>query len=231
MGIFTRKLNEEQFKETIRALQELERIKTPDSFEYHLMTKIQNHDFTTSSPEEKSFRFAWVLPPAAAVVLTSIVLVFILVDQSPEAENLLISPPELRQEYQTVQVTRREPIEYVAKETSESVEQSYFMEPEGLNNSQGFGKNVKVVLQENDVIIRKKSDFPFNETANVDLDNYIDGPGGSSVSKSNARLVRENTDYPVFDFDGFYIREEIDRNMRKKHQNRIDSLRNTRLRK
>lgn len=230
MGIFRKKveMEEQHFQETINLLKGLSRVKAPDNFEYKLMVKIENEDFSIQSEELKRSRFTWVLPPAAAVALTAIVLIFVLTDQAIETDNPLISLPTLRTEYQSASEDKKEgPVEYIARETTESRGSSEEREIFGgaARSSVGSGaveENFKVVLQPNDVVVKEKVGFPFNNSNNVNLDNFIEGSAEARGSNSSARLVREGT--PVFDFNGFFIREKVDRKTLEKNKSRIDSL-------
>ena len=233
MNIFKRKLSDEKFAETIQLLKGLDKIKAPDNFEYNLMVKIENREFGNIRSEKTTRRLVWILPPVAALSLTAIVLFFMFGEQPSEFDNPLLSPPLLRTEFQSSSVEKtRGPVEYVAKETNTSLESA----EQGYTNSAYVGyqadednANYRVVLQPNDVVVREKVDFPFDNANNVNLDNYIDGSGENHSANSSAQLVRDG--YPVYDFNGFVVREKIDRKTMEKYRSRMDSLKNVPIQK
>lgn len=231
MNIFKNKLSDEKFADTIQLLKGLDKIKAPDNFEYNLMVKIENRDFDNVRSEKSSWRLTWVLPPVAALSLTAIVLFFVLSEQPSDFENPLLSPPMLRAEFQSASEYPSGPVEYVAKETNASLSTSKKVYSEKKSaNSAVDADNFKVVLQANDVVVREKVDYPFDNSNNVNLDSYIDGNGANNANNSKAQLVG-GSGYPVYDFNGFVVREKIDRKTIEKYRSTLDSLKNSSIQK
>ena len=231
MGIFTKNTNDEQFKETIEALQNLNKVTAPDNFEFNLMVKINNRQFEKKHYAESNRKVVWILPPAAAVVLSSVFLFIILSSPSEDFQNPLVTPPVLRAEYQPESPAKKGPVEYYAKETNSSkasVRDTREMTEDAITLP-SEETNYRVVVQPNDVIVQEKFDLPFDNSNSVNLDSYLDG-SKSVRSTSPATLAREGG-YPVFDFNGFVTRERVDRKTLEAYKNRMDSLKSVERRK
>ncbi|MBU1099857.1 MAG: hypothetical protein KKA84_05565 [Bacteroidetes bacterium] len=224
MGIFKKKITEEYFEDTIKLLKGLDRVKAPDNFEFNLMVRINNQEFGDLEGEEKKLKFAWVLPPAAAVALTTIVLFFMLSDQTVEFDNPLFAPPKLRTEFQAISAVPRGPVEYNATETEESKELGRNLAASGdvTMFSSPSEPDVQLVVQPNDVIFEERIELPFDTKNSVNLDSRLQGNDQARSSNASATLVRGGS--PVFDFNGFSVRERVSKQEFEAYKSRMDSL-------
>ena len=89
--------NEEQdFKDVINTLEQLQQVKAPAGFEADLMRRINSEKFR----EEKTFWQNIFIPsrliPAAALAITAILLIFVLNDASVTQDNPLLAAPRER---------------------------------------------------------------------------------------------------------------------------------------
>jgi hypothetical protein len=89
--------NEEQnFKDVINTLEQLQQVKAPAGFEADLMRRINSEKFR----EEKTFWQNILIPsrliPAAALAITAILLIFVLNDASVTQDNPLLAAPRER---------------------------------------------------------------------------------------------------------------------------------------
>lgn len=73
MGIKNYNDNEEKFLDTLKALKELPKVNAPDNFEFNLMIKINNGEFSPEVEERRQSKLLWIFAPAALVV-TSVIL-------------------------------------------------------------------------------------------------------------------------------------------------------------
>lgn len=225
MGIFKKKVTEENFEETIKLLKGLDRVNAPDDFEFKLMVKINNQEFGDLEKEPKKLRLAWALPPAAALGLTTIVLFFMLSEQAVDFDNPLLAPPTLRSEFQAGYVAPSGPVEYDATETEESKEvgRNLAANMDGTKFSSPSQPDVQLVVQSNDVIVEERIELPFSTANSVNLDSRLAGNDPAKSSNSNANLVRGGS--PVFDFNGFSVRERVSKEEFEAYKSKMDSLR------
>ena len=191
--------SEEKYSKVIEILKSLPREKAPDNFEFKLFTKIENRNFSLNGKEVKDFPVpSWVFAPVAALVLSA-VLFFVVVDVG----NFSFQQP-LNSE-QSVAVVKSS----VAK-GSQKIKAVLVPNP-----------HYRVVVNQNDVVIKEKMPIPINPRKNVALDQYI--AGGKSTRNSNSlnRLVSDETSF--FRFDGFMPIERDFRTLEKLRA-RIDSI-------
>ena len=103
--------NEEQnFKDVINTLEQLQQVKAPAGFEADLMRRINSEKFR----EEKTFWQNILIPsrliPAAALAITAILLIFVLNDASVTQDNPLFAAPRERSDLtQQVKTDLRNP--------------------------------------------------------------------------------------------------------------------------
>ena len=210
--------NDEKFSELINELNNLPKINAPDNFEYNLMVKIENGNLDPLMPRESSIKLSWVITPSAAIITVAVLLFFTVGDKffEPEINPLMSDPPQRSAGTFELQDFGNSK-EFIAKEKTPLKDVSE-------NNS--VESTYKVVLQPNDVVTKERINIPFDQNRNVDLDNF--NKQGRTARSSAAQLVGgAGTNY--FDFNGFFIGEEIDRKILEKFKAKVDSIRETRL--
>ena len=206
--------NDDEHQHVIKLLKELPQEKAPDNFEYNLSVKIKNENFGLNTKESKFF-FPWkVLLPASGAVLTTLLLFFIVFGENDSIENPFQIKPKLRTELSN-----------------------------SLLKSSNKVLDEKNSISENDVIIQKKKsnkiinqsspkvrervaeaelqkpDFPFDNSTN--LDDAIGETKRADISRRASLAGRSNLNSS---FDGFYIRNEVDKKYVEALKARIDSL-------
>ena len=86
-----------QYKDIIKILGGLQKIKAPANFQANLMRRINSGKFKKGrSVLAKFFLPSWLLPPAALVATTVIILFVVNINSGPE-ENPLLVPPRIRE--------------------------------------------------------------------------------------------------------------------------------------
>lgn len=206
--------NDEEHQHVIKLLRELPKEKAPDNFEYNLLTKINNKNFGLNTKESK-FLLPWkFVLPATSVALSALLLFFVVFSENDTIENPFLIKPKLRTEIGS-----------------------------NLLNSANKILDTKNTISENDVIIQhnnstsvvqqttqankkpvtetklRKPDFPFNNSTNLDEAIIENIP---SATNSRASLAGNSNLESVF--DGFYIRNEVDKKYVEALKARIDSL-------
>ncbi len=205
MGPKSYNSSDEKYNNVIKLLQALPKEKAPGSFEFNLLTRIENKNFEMKTGKRKSLIIlpAWIYAPVAALVLSAIVF-FIVVD---------ISDFNLQQPLNTEQLLPQEN-KTVAK-TKPNVKAVLVPNP-----------HYRVIVNQNDAVVREKVPIPINPAKTVSLDKYIAGGKTSANKNGNGmnRLVSEESGY--FQFDGF-IPIERDFQALEKLRARMDSIQRT----
>lgn len=228
MGIFNYNSKDEEFENLTTMLRSLPKVNADDDFEYKLMVRIQNQNFTIKS-EEKHFSYSRRLVPAAAVAFTVVLAFFIINDSSVNLENPLLKEPAVRQasvhgqadtiEIASTPVFQNEnlPLAQAAAQSASSVE------------AEEDDQVMKVVVQPNDVVaeVNKKA-YPFDESRSLDLDSYVTGEQ-KSAAKQQGMLVGgvQESNSP---FGGFLIREKPSEEAIAEYKAMLDSLRKAKQR-
>ena len=78
-------------------------------------------------------------------------------------------------------------------------------------------------IDPNDVIVEERIELPFSTANSVNLDSRLQGNDPAKSSNSNANLVRGGS--PVFDFNGFSVRERVSKEEFEAYKSKMDSLR------
>ena len=204
--------NDDEHQHVIKLLKELPQEKAPDNFEYNLSVKIKNKNFNLNNKESK-FLFPWkVLLPASGAVLTSLLLFFIVFSENESLENPFQFEPKLRTELSSNLLKSSNK---VLDEKNTISDNDVIIQKKKLKNvvPQSSPK-VKERLAETEL---QKPDFPFNNSTN--LDDAVGELKRSDISSRASLAGRSN-------FNGFYIRNEVDKKYVEALKARIDSLKN-----
>lgn len=229
---------DKKYEKTIKLLKELPNISAPDDFEFKLMTKIKNQDFASDRKMGASRLISWKLAPAAALVLTAVILFFVIDKNLLENENTFVNDPPQKLKSTDLKPDTVE-FEEVTIESPEPVTSAGSLEEKSSSEISDENKVLKreqfrVVLQPNDAVSREKIDLPFDKDSGVELDNFIGHSNTPRTVDDHTKLIKKGNgnDLP---FDGFYLRmrenEQIMMDLRSqmdsmwKLQNERDSLR------
>lgn len=213
MGLKSYKSSEEKYGNVIDILKSLPREKAPDNFEFKLFARIENKSFEIKTGETvTSFRIpAWVYAPVAAVVLSLIAFVIV-----TDVGNFNIKQP-LNAAQNTVALQKP------AKKKNAKIKAILIPDP-----------NYRVVVNQNDAVVKEKVSIPIDPSKAVSLDNYIAGKNAKAKRQNSLNhLVSQEAGY--FRFNGFFpidrdfqtlekLRARMDSIMNMWEMNRINSL-------
>lgn len=201
---------EENFREIIDQLKNAPKINAPDNFEFNLLTRIKNKNFSLKYDRPVKSMLPWVFAPSAALAVSAVVIFFLFIDQSPQMENIFLQEPQaivnnITNKADTMVISATAGKSSVSSENGKSVaDRKYF-----------------IVRNENDAVMKEKIALPANsEGADLEIDRYIKGSKLHKHSASNTQLV--SSGYEEFDFDGFLA--VSDENELEHLKAKIDSL-------
>ncbi len=118
-----------QYKDIIKILGGLQKIKAPANFEANLMRRIHAGQFEKKKSFLGGFFFPSWLVPSAAVVATAVIILFVVNINSGPEENPLLAPPRIRE---NVSVTTDVPLarnEAPAKKPEEKAKKEISHQP------------------------------------------------------------------------------------------------------
>ncbi len=165
-----------------RLLKGLKREKTPENFEFNLMTRIQNRNFGDLEKDKKT-NFLWIFLPSASIVTAAFIVLIVLFNGV--GDNSLISPPQV--------IKNKTPKTYVVVKNK----------PDAQRNTLEM---YKIFRTQNDVVINKKVKLPINEGKSLQVDKYLNSSNFRN-SANSATLVSE--ELTPFNFDGFIPYSEV----------------------
>lgn len=209
MGLNIYNDEEKKFSKLINDLKELPKVNAPENFEFQLMTRIQNKNFEEKLMPRERFNFVKFFAPSA-VVVTVIILFFLILPKEEQVENPLMSdPPQIISQSTpgntgTISNSKEE-INKIASNTK--VIQS--------------SPSMNVTVNPNDVIVKPNSKYPIFNSRSVAVDEYISGEN-KRKNTFQGNVVKGGDVVP--EFDGFFIREEADKNTIEKYRAMIDSV-------
>lgn len=207
--------NDKKNEHVIKLLQELPRVEAPDNFEYNLNLRIENKNFELKT-KESVFSIPWrkSLLPAFGAVAASIILFFSIYTDSDSLENPLQIKPKLRNELQSNvdRLSSKVIDQYNTISENDVIIQKKEKTSSAVNNLQ----KGKEILAENE---SKKPNFPFNNSTNLD-DALIES---NKANISRRASLAGNSAFES-SFNGFYIRNEVDRKYVEALKARIDSI-------
>lgn len=193
-------------------LKNLPRIQAPDNFEFNLHTKIQNGSFELNGESAPKKSFYWVTIPAFSLILSAVVLFFVVDVRPVEQEDLLMSHPEPI----TSSIERESSTNSSVSKHGNSTEIAQIDLP---SNSPGF----RMVLKQNDVVVKERINYPFDLTQSVDLDKQFGtSVEGNEPNPNPIRTVGAGTDNTGF--AGFLVRVPMTLDERKALKARLDSI-------
>ncbi|MCW8850037.1 MAG: hypothetical protein OQJ81_08695, partial [Melioribacteraceae bacterium] len=192
---------DEEHLHVIKLLKELPKEKAPDNFEYNLSIKIKNKNFGLNTKEPK-FLMPWkILLPSTGVALSAILLFFVVFTENDSIENPFLIKPKLRTELSgnLLNSTNKD----VDNKNSISENDVIIQENKPALIAQQTPKANKKSVAETEI---RKPNFPFNNS--TDLDEAL-SKNSPSAANSRASLAGNSKLESVF--NGFYIRNEVDK--------------------
>ncbi len=210
---------DENYKHVVNLLKELPKVKAEDNFEYNLRVKIQNKNFGLKTEENVRFSLWKILVPTTSLVAASLLgFLFLLNNSNDNTENPFQLVPKLRTEAMGNLLISSDNAEISDSDVIIKKENENISELNSLKGSEN-----KIDYVSNDQAI-KKVDFPFKDYKSTNLDEAIGQNRNLPQSDIRATLVgRKNSNLY---FDGFYIREEVDKKNVEAMKARLDSLKN-----
>ncbi|OGU33328.1 MAG: hypothetical protein A2068_06180 [Ignavibacteria bacterium GWB2_35_6b] len=207
-----------RFQDITKILKELPKVKADDNFEFNLLTKIQNGNYSAKKYKENSLGWTWIYAPVTALVLSA-VLIFFIVNPEEEFDNPLMSNPPLRAAL--VSNSPDTMIANSAEQNSSAFSETALRETAAAKSASSKVDPYLVVFQPNDVVVKEKMAYQFSKQKGVDLDNYV-GQNGLQ-GQGGSQLAGYGDNY--FEFDGFFVKSNPDKGQISREKARLDSLR------
>ncbi|MBI1936776.1 MAG: hypothetical protein HYS25_01490 [Ignavibacteriales bacterium] len=215
MGINSYNDDEIKFARMINDLKELPKVDAPDNFEYNLLTKIQNKNFGVEKTARVKFNFIKFFAPSAAVVAVIILFFLFLPTANRQNDNPLMSDPAVISRNQGVSV----PQESLQSNMRESEAAKQFSSAENKKFAQAPSSDNKTARSES---INQNKKYPISRSPSVALDDYISGDSQKRADLKRANVVSSGNEES--EFDGFFIREQADKQTVEKYRQMMDSL-------
>lgn len=213
MEINIYKDEEKKHSKLVEDLQELPKINAPDSFEFLLMTRIQNKKFENEKVIKEQFNFVKFFAPSAVVV--SVILLFFIFfpGNDSQYENPLMSDPQ--------QIASQIELQ---KDISERTGRSESSENKGIPRPDESSPTItfNVNVNPNDAVLKQNSKYPIFRNRSVALDDYITGENQRRNNLQQGNVVKSGDASP--EFDGFFVREEPDQKTIEKYRAMLDSV-------
>lgn len=214
MGINIYNDQNNKFEKLIEDLKDLPKINAPDNFEFQLMTNIQNKNFGTMEEPREKFNIIKFFAPSA-VVVTVIILFFIFLPANDQQyENLLMSDPP-----QIISQTDQSPSNEDLDNTAALSGQENYPPAEKRSLQSGSGE---LAVNPNDAVLSNNAKYPISRSRSVALDDFISGNKQKKSSLQQGNVVRGGES--ASEFDGFFIREELDAKTLQKYRATLDSI-------
>lgn len=212
---------EEEHQHVIKLLSELPKEIAPDNFEYNLSVKIKNKNFGLNTKEPSDFAPWKVLAPAFGTIAASVLVFFTVFNDSDSLENPFQMQPQLRTE---MAGSLQKSSELISKFGNErKINQNDVVLKEELVDTEVLADVVANTVNHRARINKKKADFPFNDANATNLDEELGKSTNSRNVSGNVSLVGGAN--PRSSFQGFYIRDEVDKEYVEALKARNDSLR------
>lgn len=212
---------EEENQHVIKLLSELPKENAPDNFEYNLSVKIKNKNFGLSTKEPSVFAPWKVLVPAFGTIAASVLVFFTVFNDSNSLENPFQIQPQLRTELAGSLQKSSELISNFGNESK--INQNDVVLKEEVVEFEILADVETNTINRRARTNKKKADFPFNDANATNLDEELSKSTNSRSVGGNVSLVGGAN--PRSSFQGFYIRDEVDKEYVEALKARNDSLR------
>ncbi|MBK7104102.1 MAG: hypothetical protein IPH62_02320 [Ignavibacteriae bacterium] len=212
--------NDEQYKHVINLLKELPKVKADDNFEYNLKVKIQNKNFETKTDKKFSF-FPWkVLIPVGSFATAAVVISLFFLNADPENfENPFQISPKLRTESAGNLLNSQSITSNSEVNKNDVIVKSKSVVSENISD-----KNIQNEVKKSQEIAQSfdKSKFPFNNYKSTNLDQALQNNDNNPRTIDRRATLANRSNSLIF--DGFYIREEVDKKYVETLKAKLDSL-------
>lgn len=216
---------EDLYKDVIKSLKELPKIKAPDNFELNLMTRIHNRNFEIKNDKSYNFTVWGFLKPAAVVSLTAVIVFFVIDLNSVDMPNPLLTEPELIRE-DAASDMEAAPLQkefFVEESVKPKYEKNDEISKTRANVPAVKNLEYKVVISENDVISKEMFELPLDDKS-VDVDSKLKVTSAQGLKR--AFLVGGAGKRQRMVFDGFHTRSIENKWLQDSLAKYSDSLQN-----
>jgi hypothetical protein len=200
--------NNEQL-DMLNDLKNLPKIKTPDNFEYNLMTKIQNKNFGLTIDNE--YHFNWVKFFAPSALIISLVLVFFIFfshqNREIKSEGTIAKRIETQPLVNIPTISNKKLTDQTIADNHRTVKS----EEVDLQNSKP--ENSSLESQENNPITNRKP---------IVLDEYISGHNKQKDDLTQGNVIREGGESA--NLSGLIESKKLDRKTLKIYRALVDSI-------
>lgn len=205
--------NDDEYNHVIKLLKDLPKINAPENFQYNLNVKIENQHFDLNTKEfQPILPWKFVVPASSAVAM--VVLFFTFFVESENLENPFHIQPKLRNEI-TSNI-------FEANQSSDKLGNNKISENDVIVKNELKNNEVQSlpssISSEENVI----AEFPFDASKSTNLDDIIGDDGSKTNISKRANLVGRSNNNSSF--NGFFIREEINKEEFEALKARNDSL-------
>ena len=210
-----------EFQHVIKLLKEMPKEKAQENFEYNLSVRIKNKNFEPSRPEKLIFNPWKIFVPVTGAVVASLLVFFISIDDTDSAENPFQIKPQLRNELSASILGSSGTSNNLSPDMKISETDVVFKEriEQSPNDDELIPKNI-ITEPENNIAEKSTSDgFPFSEYNSTNLDQVLSEKRSPTKISGRAALTGSNSS-----FNGFFIREEVDKEYVETMKARMDSL-------
>lgn len=211
-----------EFQHVIKLLKEMPKEKAPENFEFNLSVRIKNKNFEPIKPEKIIFSPWKIFVPVSTVALALVLLFFISYDNTDSNENPFQIQPKLRNEISS-SLAGSSFIENNLSPSTKISETDVVYEEEIKSESviealaaQKIANNDPNKNSDNSAL----EEFPFNEFNSTNLDEVLSEKRNSTKISGRAALAGVNNSA----FNGFFIRDEVDKEYVESMKARMDSL-------
>jgi hypothetical protein len=211
--------DEENYKHVVNLLKELPRVKADDNFEFNLNVKIQNKNFELNYPEKQVFQMWKILLPVGTFAVAAIVFFIFFTTPVENMENPFQIVPKLRTEVMGNLLNSQHYAADRKINKNDVIIKQEVTNIEKVKNSAFLAQNENNLKKDS-----KNSVFPFNDQNSIDLDE-INGVI-NNLPNNDPRITLTSRNAQISPFDGFYLREEVDKKYVEALKARLDSLKN-----
>lgn len=205
--------NDDEYQHVIKLLNDLPKVNASENFQYNLNVKIENKQFELNTKEYHPI-LPWKIVVPASSAVAMVVLFFTFFVESDNLENPFHIQPKLRNEI-TSNI-------FEANKSSDKLGNSKISEndvilKDDIKSNEVHSLPNSVISEENII-----AEFPFDASKSTDLDNIIaDDESKTNISQRANLVGRSNNNSS---FNGFFIREEINKEEFEALKARNDSL-------
>ena len=215
--------NETEQSKLINDLKSLPKINAPENFELNLMTRIQNQNFGEVNEERAQFNFIKFLTPSAVVVTAVIVFFVFFSNTNQQIDNpLMTEPPAIISDSQGNIASSKTKLAANEKQVSNENAGIVTEQIESITNP-GIDRRI----QKNNAVVENKSKYPISRNRSVALDDFISGDAQKRTNIQQGNVVNNGDESA--DFDGFFVRQQPDKETISKYRAMIDSVKKAKL--